>query len=246
MENTAKNMDNMENNSSNSTQGKIDFKSIVDRAKNICVDPAGAMETVRNESTTIPEIYKKYLIIIAAVGPVFLWLKFCIIGTGVGIVTYRAPIFSTLIHFILQYAVSLVSIYAGALILEKLASKFDGTASITNTFKLLAYGSTPGILAYVFLIIPGLGYLLLMAGGIYSIYIIYNNLPKFVDVPEAKRAQYIGASILCTFLVNIILYSVVDAIVPVRSGVINLGEQNIDLNQLEENLKHWDKMGTKP
>lgn len=237
MNNTAENMD---NNQQETVSKGFDFQAIIERAKEIILTPDIAFEKIRAERTSIPDIYKNYLLVIAAIGAIANWIKFSVIGITVFGITVRQPIFTGLISGVLMYGLQMVMIYVSALILEKLAPKFEGSASIENTFKLVAYAGTPAAIAAGFVIVPWFGPLIMIAGAVYSIYLIFKALPKFVEVPEGKRHVYMAASIGCIFVAGLIMSLIVGSIDPAMNyRRVDYGSQGtVDLNELEEKMKN--------
>ena len=63
-----------------------------------------------------------------------------------------------------------------ALIIDGLAPTFSGQKNQENAMKLAVYSMTPAWLAGVFALIPGLGFLRLLA-LLYSVYVFWLGLP---------------------------------------------------------------------
>ena len=60
-------------------------------------------------------------------------------------------------------------------------------------------------------IIPWLGWLIMLAGGIYSIYLLYLGLPETMQAPREKAAGYTAVSIVIAVVLSWILAIVVGA-----------------------------------
>ena len=84
---------------------------------------------------------------------------------------------------VLSYALSLVQVYVIALIVDALAPTFKGEKNQIQALKLAAYAFTAAWVAGVAQIVPWIGGLLALAGGIYSIYLFYLGLPTLMKCP---------------------------------------------------------------
>lgn len=225
----------------------FDFKFITDRVKEILLTPDLAWDKIKAENDSVGDIYKKYLLVLAAIGPIFAWIKFSIIGISVLGYTYRAPIVGGLIGAIVQYGVQLLMAYLAAIILEKLAPKFEGSTTLNDTFRLVAYAATPAYISGVFIIIPAIGFIAALAGFIYSVYLFFKGLPKFVAISETKKFAYIAVSVVCIFFTGFILNLMAATVQPNHDiGTVHSGNGQLDLNELELKAKELQNMFKKP
>ena len=239
MDNTAQNMD--ANKNLNQTPA---FQSILNRIKGILIAPEQEWDKIKAENSSIIDIYKNYLIYLAAIGPIVNWIKGSMIGVSFLGITYRTGVVSGLVQAVLQYGMALLMAYVAALILEKLAPKFGGSANITDTFRLVAYAATPGYLAAVFGFIPALAVLVALLAFGYSIYLFFKGLPKFIQIPQGNLFVYILVSVIAIIIAGLIIGLVVAAISPagVDMGTLSTkgGEFNLD------SLKDLQKMIPQP
>lgn len=214
------------------------FQSIIARVKEILTHTDAAWEKIKGEPSTINSIYRDYLLVLAAIGPIFGFIKGSIIGYSFYNITYRETFFRGLVDAVLQYGFGLLMIYVMALILEKLAPKFGGSANILNSFKLVAYSYTPAFLAGAFIIVPYVAILVSIVAVILSIFIFFKGLPKLITIPADRQITYIVASVLCMIVATFILGLIVAAVSPARSpATFRYGNnQQIDLNELEDNI----------
>lgn len=172
--------------------------NIVDRIKNILLTPQSEFPTLKAEATDVAGLYKEYLIYIAALPAIGTLLSFGqFFGFG-----YRFKL------AIIGYLVTLVSFYISAYIIDALAASFNSTKNQVNALKLVGYASAPSMVGQFFTFIPGIGWLLSLAGTIYSIYLFYLGLPVFMDTPQEKTVIYMVAA----FLISIVVYVVLAAI----------------------------------
>jgi Yip1 domain len=179
---------------------------IVARARNLLLTPNTEWPVIASEATSVEAIYRNYVVYLAAIGPIAGFIGTSLVGIG-GI---RIGFFSGLLFAILSYFASLVIVYVVALIVDKLATTFDGTPDFLNAFKLVAYSMTAAWLAGVFGIIP----LLVILGilGLYSIYLLYTGLPVLMGSPEDKSLIYTIAIILIGVVINFVISAILSRI----------------------------------
>jgi uncharacterized protein YqgC (DUF456 family) len=151
---------------------------------------------------------------------------------------------------------SLVGIFALALIADFLAPKFEGTANRDNATKLVVYGATASFAAGIFGLLPGLGMLSLL--GLYSFYLFYTGAGPMMKVPLDKSAAYTGVTIVCAVVLSLVVSAVTAPVVRLFaggatlstadsgsiSGKVNLpGGGSIDLDQTRKAAEQMQAVG---
>ena len=100
-----------------------------------------------------------------------------------------------------------------ALIIDALAPTFGSTKDQMQALKTAVYSMTAYWVASAFQIIPGLGSLVAIAGGLYGLYLLYLGLPFTMKTPTDKAVPYTAVIVVCTivvmFVLNLVLFSVV-------------------------------------
>lgn len=182
-------------------------KSLVERAKDILLQPKTEWGVIDAEPATIGGIYTSYVVILAAIGPIAMLIGHQLVGVSVLGVTYKPPIGFSIGTAVVTYIMSLVSVYVSALVIDALAPSFGGTKDMVKAFKVAAYSATAAWLAGIFQIIPMLGILAIL--GLYSLYLLYLGLPRLMRVADDKAVGYT----LVVIVVQIVLYFVVAMIV---------------------------------
>src|SRR3546814_4956515 len=84
---------------------------------------------------------------------------------------------------VFSYVLSLVMLYVVALIINALAPTFGGQKDQLQAVKVIGYAWTAAWVAGIATIVPWLGWLVVLAGGIYSIYLLYLGLPHTMKCP---------------------------------------------------------------
>lgn len=181
----------------------IDFGWIINRAKQILTEPTTVWPTLRDEEIGIVDLYKKYIIIMAAIGPV------CqLIGTVLFIGGFITP----LLIAVVTYGVTLVSLIVMGAIASALAGFFEGKASLEQGFRFVTWTWTASAVGGVGGVVPMIGWLISFVAGCYSVYLMWQAIPDMVGVPQAKRLWYIISLVVVSIVVWFVLFAVVAAL----------------------------------
>ena len=95
-----------------------------------------------------------------------------------------------------------------AVIIDGLAPTFSAPKNPQNAMKLAVYSMTPVWLAGVFALIPGLGFLRLLA-LIYGVYVFWLGLPILMKSPADKTGPYALAVVVSAILLSIVVSAIV-------------------------------------
>jgi type III secretory pathway component EscS len=178
--------------------------SLVDRIKGILLKPKQEWQTISGETTTIPELYKAYIITLAAIGPVASVIGMSIVGISLPFVgSFRIPITTSIASAVVHYILTLVGVYILALIIDALAPTFSGEKNINQAFKVATYSYMPGWLAGIFTIIPALSILGIL--GLYGLYLLYVGLPILMKSPQEKSLGYTVAVIVVAVIIFLVI-----------------------------------------
>ena len=181
--------------------------NLVDRVKRILLSPKTEWEVIDAESTTTSELYTRYIMPLAAIGPVAQIIGFSVFGITVPFVgTYRVPIGSAITQAVVAYVLTLAGTYLLALIIDALAPTFNGQRSQIQALKLAAYSLTASWIAGIFALVPVLGILAVL--GLYSLYLLYLGLPVLMKSPREKAVGYTAVVILAA----IVLWMIIGAV----------------------------------
>jgi hypothetical protein len=181
--------------------------SIVDRIQAILLKPRETWPVIEQESTDVKAIYTNYLVILAAIPAIATFIGLSLIGAGAFGISFRVPILSGLANMVVGFVLSLVMVYVLALIANALAPTFKGEKNLLNAFKLVAYGSTAGLVGGIFNLLPALSMLGVVA-ALYSIYLIYTGIPVMMKAPEEKAVGYTAVLIVCGIVASLVVGAV--------------------------------------
>lgn len=183
---------------------------VVARAKNMLLTPNTEWQVVAAEPTDVASLYTGYICQLSAIGPVVTFVISGLIlrtmGLGVG---------GALAHLVVSYLLGLVAVYIVAVIAAKLAPTFGGRDSLIAGLKLIAYSATARWVGSIFLFIPVLGWLVMLALAIYGFYLLYLGAAPTMGVPPERAVPYTVALVVAVIILWIIVAAVVGLIIGV-------------------------------
>jgi hypothetical protein len=185
--------------------------ALIDRAKNILLKPNAEWPRIEAEPATIGDVLVRYVLPLAAIGPIASFIGGQVFGYGALGFSYRPSLASALSSAIATYVLSIVAVIVVALIADFLAPKFDGQANRLNAFKLIAYSWTAAALAAAFGILPSLGFLVFL--GLYGAYLFHLGATPLMKVPQDKAMGYTAATIVCAIVANFVVAALAGALV---------------------------------
>src|SRR5581483_9449544 len=128
---------------------------------------------------------------------------------------------------IVHYVLTLALVFVMALIIDALAASFGGQKNQVQALKTVAYAYTASWVASVALIVPFLGFLVVLAAAIYGIYLLYLGLPYTMKCPQDKAAGYTAVSIIIaivlSWIVGIVVVGITGAGSLMSVGASHLG-----------------------
>ena len=186
-------------------------RDIVSRVKAILMTPKTEWPVIAAETTTVADLYKNYVLILAAIPAIALFISMSIVGVGF----FRLGIGTGLTMAVMSYVMSLVGVYIIALIIDALAPTFGSTKDQMQALKTAAYSLTAYWVTSIFQIIPGLGLLLGLLGVLYGLYLLYLGLPFTMKTPADRAVPYTAVIVVCSFVVMFVLNLVVGSVVGV-------------------------------
>jgi len=186
---------------------------LIDRIKNILLTPKTEWPVIEAEPTTLPQLYKGYVIPLAAFAALMSFVRWSIIGVSF----FRVPVLAGLISALVSFVLLLLGLYVFAWIIDMLAPSFAGQRDRRQALKTAAYAYTPGAVGAVFMLLGGLGSFLHFLAAIYGIYLLYLGLPVLMRSPREKAVGYTAAVIVCGILLGVVVGVILAAVNPMRS-----------------------------
>lgn len=195
----------------------MDFGKIIERARAILTTPGAEWPVAAAEPATVGGLYAGYIAILAALPAIASFIKSSLIGSGAFGITVRMPIAFGIGEMLLRYVLTLVLAYVVALIINMLAPSFDGQKDTTQALKTVAYAWTAYWVAGIAVIVPWLGWLIAILGGIYSIYLLYLGLPHTMKCPPEKAAGYTAVSVIIAIVLGWIIGLIIGSVFAVAA-----------------------------
>jgi Yip1 domain len=188
----------------------VDFNKLIARVKAILLTPKTEWPVIAAEPTTVADLYKGYIVWLAAIPAIFTFLKLSLIGMSMPFAgTVRIGVGAGLTNMVVGYVLSLGVCYVMALIIEMLAPNFGAQKDRIQALKTVAYAYTASWIAGIGQILPGISILIMIAGGIYSIYLLYLALPHTMKCPPEKAGGYTAVIIVVAILLGLLVGAVV-------------------------------------
>jgi hypothetical protein len=185
---------------------------LVQRATNISLKPKSEWEVIATEPTSTADLYKHYILPLAAIGPVAMFIAMSGIGISIPFMgTIRVPVGIGLSTALSQYVLALASLYLIALVINGLAPRFGGEKNVNQALKLAAYASTPAWIAGALQVLPSLSVIVLLA-GLYSLYVLYVGMPVMMKTPQDRAVGYAAVTVVCVILLSIAASAVTAAL----------------------------------
>lgn len=183
-------------------------RAIADRAKALIVRPRSEWEVIEREPATIRQLYTRYVMILAAIPPICTVIGAVVAGIFQSV---HYSVVGTMVAALIDYALTLGMVYVIGIAIENVSPYFGGVKDRMQAMKVAAYFPTALWLAGVFAIVPVLAPLQVV--GLYSLFILWQGLPRLMKVAEDKALVFT----LVVILVALVAIIVVRAI----AGMVN-------------------------
>ncbi|HXR82885.1 MAG TPA: Yip1 family protein [Hanamia sp.] len=178
--------------------------NLIERAKNMVLTPKTEWLVVETEIATPQSLLINYVLpmaIIASIGHILTGLVWAgVFGTYF--------IWSAIIGFVSI----IISFYISIYVIDMLAPSFGSEKNLNKSAQLVAYSNTPNWIAGLLSFIPVIGWLLVIAGWIYSIYLFYIGLGPLKKTPEDKKIAYMIVAFIIMFALVFLISAILMAI----------------------------------
>jgi Yip1 domain len=198
--------------------------AIVERVKNICLNPKLEWPVIAEETTSTGSLITGYVVPLAAIGAVAGLIGRSLIGVTVPFIgSYRVPIAAGLVTAVFTFVMAIVGIFVLSIVINALAPSFAGEKNSAQALKVAVYSYTPAWVAGVLHILPALGVLVGLA-GLYGLYLLYLGLPRLMKCPQEKAVGYAAVVVICAIVLTIVIGAVGGLVT--GAGMIGAGAMN--------------------
>jgi len=160
------------------------------RAQRLLLSPGQEWQAIAAEFATPSSIYSRYILPMAAIGPIAATAGTIVFGVRNSIAgSYAMSAGDAVTSGVLEYGLNLLGVYGFAVLIEVLAPSFGGQRNRAQALKVAAYSSTPYWLGGAVALFPKLS----LIGGVlslYSIRLLALGLPPLMKAPRDKSAAY--------------------------------------------------------
>jgi len=181
--------------------------NIVTRAKNMITNPKVEWNVVAAEQPNVNQIIMQYVLPLTLLGAIAAFIGYGLIGFSM-LGLHVGGISWGIYYAINKIILGLLSVFITAWVVDLLAPSFASEKDFGRSLQLVAYGSTPALIAALFAILPFLAGILAIAGAVYSVYLWYLGLGPIKKTPEDKKVVYL----IVTFLALVVVYALVGMI----------------------------------
>jgi len=176
----------------------MDFGKLINLIQGIVLKPKETFEGIKDEKQPWLNVLVYYVLIlvsVAALGNFLLWMRWSVSWA--------------IRSLIMQLLMGIINFIVLMYLMQILSKSFGGNGNLEQAAKTVAYSLTPLWLASFFTFIPIIGWLIVLAGWIYSLIVLYHAIIIFMEVPKDKSIGYeiifIIASIVIAVIVGLIL-----------------------------------------
>lgn len=182
--------------------GEAGAGGIIERIKAILTSPRSEWPVIAAEPATVAGLYTRYIMWLAAIPAVFGFIKGSLIGHSMFGISVSTPVLAGLLGMVLGYVLGLVVLYLVSMIVDALAPTFGGRKDQVQALKAVGYAWTAAWVAGIAVILPWVGWLVALAGGIYSIWLLYLGLPHTMKSAPEKSLAYTAVTVVCALLLS--------------------------------------------
>lgn len=175
--------------------------ALVDRARAMILTPAQEWPLVAIEPTAVGALYSGYIVPLAAIPAICGAIGGIVLST----LFLHQGVVGAVVGALMQFVLALVGVAIIALVAESLAPSFDGVKNREQSFKWIAYAYSAAWVAGIALLVPVIGSLVALAGGIYSLYVLYLGAQPMMAIPQPKAVGYVVVVVLVAIVINVVL-----------------------------------------
>jgi hypothetical protein len=179
----------------------MNFPKLQARVVGMLKNPTIEWRTISAEPDDMQSLYMNYIIPLAAIPAVAMFLGLTIIGVPFA---GRVGFITALATAIGLYIQTLIAPLVAAIVIEQLAPRFSSSGSTVDALKLVAYASTPVWIGSVIYLIIYLTPLMIVP-VIFAVYLFYLGLPPMMKTHPNNVVPFMLVSFLAIVVVNIFL-----------------------------------------
>jgi hypothetical protein len=178
----------------------------LNRAANILLEPQSEWSAIARERSDPKSLYLGYVAILAILPAAATLISTSLVGSiGFGRLGAGLALQAALAGYVLSLAMVLVIAYVAS----ALAPRFGGQGDFDQALKLTAYALTASWVTGIFTILPVIGWLISLLGGLYSLYLVQVGAPQLLQMPERAAVGFgivlVALGVVLTFAAGAVL-----------------------------------------
>jgi hypothetical protein len=167
---------------------------LLDRIKAILLRPRIEWPVIAQEKGEASALFIRYVAILALIPALGRFIGTSLIGG-------YAPILPSVLGALVTYLSGFAIVYGLALIINGQAPTFGAQKDFAAALKLAVYSTTPVWLAGIFLLVPGLSFLVIL--GLQGVYLLWVGLPILLQLPAEKALPYTAVVAGCALIISV-------------------------------------------
>jgi hypothetical protein len=198
---------------------------LVDRAKNILMQPKAEWTRIAGETTEPMKVFTGYALPLLLIGPIASFIGGQLFGYNAIFVTVRPTLAFSITTAITGLVMAVLQLFVIAFVANFLSKQFAGKENFPAAFRLVAYSMTAAWLAGIFGIVPMLA--ILSVVGLYSFYLFYLGATPVMGVPEDKAVAYTVVTVLVVIVVYLVIAAITGVVVGGLAAAVGAGTPGI-------------------
>jgi hypothetical protein len=181
--------------------------NIVARTHGILTNPPAEWSRIAGEPGDVIQLLISYVVPLAVIPALSGFFGACLVGVVVpGVGTVRAPVLQGFLGATFGYVTACAIVLFLGLVIDLLAPVFNSRRDFERAFRLAVYSYTPFWLAGVFLLAPGLRFLIVLS--VYGAYLLWKGLPRLMGTPKSKVTAFAAVVVGCAAALTLIVAAV--------------------------------------
>ncbi len=194
----------------------MNIAKIIERIKNILLTPKVEWPAIASDPASAASIYQGHVLLLAAVSALAGWLAWAFLGSISNAFGFGSNFF--LVSAILSFVLTFAAVFVSAWLADTLAPKFGGGKDPLQALKTVAYSWTASWVASIAAIVPVIGWLIAIAGAIYSVYLFYLGCQQTLKIPADKAVGFTAAVIILTIVLMFVVSSITSSVAGMIAG----------------------------
>ncbi len=169
--------------------------NLIERTKNILLTPKTEWPVIAGETDTLSSLLTTYVIPLAAIPAIAALIN--------GLVINSLGMKFAITTAVIAYAGAIASFVIASYVVDLLADRFKSEKDLNKSAQLVAYASSASWVAGVLSIVPVIGGLASIAGGLYAAYLMYLGIGPMKKTPEDQKIVYLVITLVVLIVASI-------------------------------------------